>query len=77
MMDAQRVVLAVGLAATLLIAGAASILLMKDTSNNPESRYGMIDPLLDSEEHDYRYSWQNRAVRTYGNILTYFNLTNS
>ena len=54
MMDAQRVVLAVGLAATLLIAGAASILLMKDTSNNPESRYGMIDPLLDSEEHDHR-----------------------
>ena len=54
MMDAQRVVLAVGLAATLLIAGAASILLMKDTSNNPEGRYGMIDPLLDSEEHDHR-----------------------
>lgn len=59
MMDAQRVVLAVGLAATLLIAGAASILLMKDTSNNPESRYGMIDPLLDSEEHDHRNASQH------------------
>ncbi len=53
-MDTQRVALAVGLAACVLVAGAASFMLIRDSSELESEGTTMLDPLLQDEEHDHR-----------------------
>ena len=53
-MDSQRVTLALGLAACILVAGAASFMLIRDSDETEVLGTSMLDPLLQDEEHDHR-----------------------
>ena len=58
-MDSQRVTLALGLAACILVAGAASFMLIRDSDETEVLGTSMIDPLLQDEEHDHRNASQH------------------
>jgi len=58
-MDGQRVALALGLAACILVAGAASFMLISDSDETEVLGTSMLDPLFQDEEHDHRNASQH------------------
>ena len=58
-MDSQRVTLALGLAACILVAGSASFMLIRDSDETEVLGASMLDPLFQDEEHDHRNASQH------------------
>jgi hypothetical protein len=58
-MDSQRITLALGLAACILVAGAASFMLIRDSDEAEVLGTSMLDPLFQDEEHDHRNASQH------------------
>ena len=63
MMDTERLLIAVGLAVTLLIGGVAIIMLDNADSLDSDGPSSMIDPLIQyEEEHDHRTASQHLSL---------------
>ena len=58
-MDTERMLIAAGLAVTLLIGGAAVMMLGSNESLDSDDTSGMVDPLMQDEGHDHRNASQH------------------
>ena len=58
-MDTERMLIAAGLAVTLLIGGGAVMMLGSNESLDSDDTSGMVDPLMQDEGHDHRNASQH------------------